>query len=176
MRSIFPGRPLTRQEKARRFADRHPGADAARARARHAAGADLEIRQRFADLHPGYDAERARRRRQANPSIVLEVERRYRRKHPEAVQAKDLRRREASFVWERLAPWPTQCQVCGRTIDLSIPFPDQRAATLGHEPPIAWMQRHPEYAGALFVRPEHWICNLSKGDKPDWELLKGAVT
>jgi hypothetical protein len=45
-------------------------------------------------------------------------------------------------------------------------------ATLGHEPPLAWLALHPEYSGPLVLRTEHWFCNVSKGAHPDWELVQ----
>ena len=86
------------------------------------------------------------------------------------VKAKYLRRREAPFLWRRVRPWPQDCQVCHLPMDPFLGFPRPMAATLGHEPPVAWMLRHPDYEGPLVIRPEHWSCNNAKSDRPDWEM------
>ena len=170
--AIFPGRRLTPEEKYRRYVERHPGAEAARARARHAAGRDADIRTRFAEAHPGYDAERNRVARLANPERFKLAERRWRKSHPAAVRAKVQRRRGLPWVWLHVDPWPLDCQICGDTLDPGLRFPHPLAETLGHEPPVAWMRLHPDHSGSLVLRPEHWSCNLRKFDKPDWELSK----
>jgi hypothetical protein len=77
------------------------------------------------------------------------------------------KRRETTFTWSRVDPWPTDCMICGLPFEGS--WPEGRSETIGHEPPIAWMLRHPEYDGALVLRPEHSSCNLKKSAKPDWE-------
>jgi uncharacterized membrane protein YkoI len=85
----------------------------------------------------------------------------------ELMKACALRRREAPFAWARVSPWPTDCMICGLPFEGS--WPDARSETIGHEPPVAWMLRHPEYDGTLILRPEHASCNIRKSDKPDWE-------
>lgn len=91
--------------------------------------------------------------------------------HPGNNQARHRRRREAPFVWLRMDPWPTDCQFCGNPIDPRLSHPSRLAGTTGHEPPIAWMLRHPGYDGNLVLRPEHWGCNIRKRDRPDWECM-----
>jgi hypothetical protein len=78
------------------------------------------------------------------------------------------RRREMSLAWGRPAPWPTACVICGGAFEGS--FPNPKAETLGHEPPLSWVRKHPEYSGPFMVRPEHWACNRRKWRHPDWEL------
>jgi len=95
----------------------------------------------------------------------------YRADHPEKERERKRRRREAPFTWARLDPWPSFCHLCGLFIDPARVFPDRGMGTLGHEPPVAWMLRHPEYGGTLVLRPEHWACNAAKSDRPDWELV-----
>ncbi len=77
-------------------------------------------------------------------------------------------RREAPFTWSRVNPWPTDCVICGLAFEGA--YPDARSESLGHEPPIVWMLRQPEYSGALVLRPEHFACNVRKSDNPDWEI------
>jgi hypothetical protein len=44
---------------------------------------------------------------------------------------------------------------------------DPMGETVGHEPPVAWARKHPEYAGPYVLRPEHWACNFQKRARPD---------
>jgi hypothetical protein len=81
------------------------------------------------------------------------------------------RRREAPGNWPRLDPWPSACQACGLPIDRARTWPDPLSESLGHEPPIVWTVRHPDYEGRRVLRPEHLVCNLAKHDRPDWEIL-----
>lgn len=95
-----------------------------------------------------------------------------------ADKAKQRRRREAPWTWTSIAPWPSQCCICGLSIDPTIRHGREsmggqkhpHGETIGHEPPVAWMLAHPEYAGPLILRPEHWSCNSAKGGRPDWEI------
>lgn len=80
------------------------------------------------------------------------------------------RRRETPGSWPRLVPWPSTCQVCGRPLDPSVEWPDPLSESLGHEPPIFWVARHPDYDGPRVLRPEHLICNMAKRTRPDWEM------
>lgn len=82
------------------------------------------------------------------------------------------RRREVPFTWSRVEPWPTDCMICGLPFEGS--WPEPRSQTIGHEPPVAWMLRHPEYDGPLILRPEHWGCNARKGSRPDWDAKEGT--
>lgn len=91
--------------------------------------------------------------------------------HPAEKREHNRRRREAPFTYSRLDPWSDTCAICGEDLVLSHPYPDPQSVTEGHEPPIAWMSQHPEYAGPLVLRPEHWGCNAAKGDRPDWEAV-----
>ena len=77
-------------------------------------------------------------------------------------------RKEAPFTWQRVSPWPTDCMICGLSFEGA--YPDSRSETIGHEPPIAWMLRHPDYEGDLVLRPEHLSCNVRKQARPDWEI------
>src|ERR1035437_2108609 len=72
--------------------------------------------------------------------------------------------------YTRIDPWPTECQCSHEAIDLSLSRRDPMGETIGHEPPICWLERHPEYDGPRIERPEHLSCNMHKHQKPDWEL------
>ena len=72
--------------------------------------------------------------------------------------------------YPRMDPWPTDCQVCGEAIDLTLVYPNPLAETDGHEPPIRWAAKHPDYDGCYVLRPEHSRCNKRKGARPDWEI------
>lgn len=84
------------------------------------------------------------------------------------------RRRETPGTWSRLLPWPAACQVCGLPIDPALAWPNPLSESLGHEPPIFWTGRHPDYDGPRVLRPEHLGCNLAKRDRPDWDLPADA--
>jgi hypothetical protein len=110
----------------------------------------------------------------AHPGTATEARRRFKANHPDRVADARRRRREGSHVYHRMSPWPTDCQVCGLSLN-----PDRKhsqfrqdplASSLGHEPPLAWVRKHPEYVGPLVLRPEHWGCNLRKKARPDWEM------
>ena len=49
-------------------------------------------------------------------------------------------------------------------------WPDPLSESLGHEPPIRWVARHPDYDGPRVLRPEHLACNMAKHVRPDWEM------
>jgi hypothetical protein len=66
-------------------------------------------------------------------------------------------------------PWPSDCQFCHEPIDPTLCHPAPLSGSLGHEPPIAWVVRHPEWTGPFILRPEHLVCNLKKHARPDWE-------
>jgi hypothetical protein len=94
-----------------------------------------------------------------------------------AVRAGILRkRRKGPYVW--VPTGADACALCGEPIDPARKHgwgrADPLGATLGHEPPIAWLALHPEYDGPLVLRPEHWCCNMAKGTRPDWELTRRA--
>lgn len=80
------------------------------------------------------------------------------------------RRRETPGTWSRLVPWPSTCQVCRLPIDPVFAWPHPLSESLGHEPPIFWATRHPDYDGPRVLRPEHLACNMTKRDRPDWEI------
>jgi hypothetical protein len=88
------------------------------------------------------------------------------------VRARMGMRKELSGRYVRMDPWPTDCQVCHKPIDPSrshsLDRKDHLGSTIGHEPPMAWTRDHPEYEGPYVLRPEHWICNVLKGARPDW--------
>lgn len=110
----------------------------------------------------------------ARPGYVTESGRRFRERHPERVVDQRRKRREAPFSYVRMNPWPSVCQYCGSSIDPTRTHRQYRhdplGSSLGHEPPIAWAFKHPEYTGTYVLRPEHWICNAHKHARPDWEL------
>lgn len=74
-----------------------------------------------------------------------------------------MRRERVAAVgpYVRLDPWPTVCQICHQ--------PLAGAVHEDHEPPIAWLHRHPEYYGPLVLRPAHARCNIRRRAHPDWE-------
>ena len=110
----------------------------------------------------------------ARPGSIAEAGRRFRERHPERVEDQRRKRRETPFVYHRMDPWPSECQHCGEPIDHGRKHGhfrhDPLAESLGHEPPLAWAARHPEYTGPYVLRPEHWACNAHKRARPDWEL------
>ena len=124
---------------------------------RHERAYFTEIQRRFSDRHPG---------------ISSRYHRVYRRRHPDRVKDGKRRRREALAglpPYVRMDPWPTDCQCCHEPIDATL-RQHTKAASEGHEPPIKWAKRHPEYTGPYVLRPEHFGCNSAKRDLPDWEL------
>jgi hypothetical protein len=118
----------------------------------------LAYGKRYRAQHPEYRAQQA--------AYLVS----WRAAHPEKHQFYDQRRRDLPWEWVRLDPWPTHCHACGLLIDPARRFPDPGSESVGHEPPIAWTKTHPEYAGSLILRPEHWGCNHAKGARPDWEM------
>jgi hypothetical protein len=83
-----------------------------------------------------------------------------------AAKACARRRREAPFTWTRMEPWPETCQspLVGMT-------PCAGPIQEGHEPPVSWMLRNPDYAGPLLLRPECKQHNeVEKRSTPDWLL------
>jgi hypothetical protein len=120
-----------------------------------------EIREKDRAAHRAYH--------HAHKAERAAYSREYRRSHHDEILARNRARREVPWVWARISPWPSECQVCGLWIDPAWKGRTPLAGTVGHEPPIAWMVRHPEYDGPLVLRPEHWSCNLAKNDRPDWE-------
>ena len=110
----------------------------------------------------------------AHPGSITEAGRRFRERHPERVADQHRKRREAPFTYLRMDPWPTDCQHCGGPMDTARThrqyYRDPLGSSLGHEPPIAWALKHPEYTGPYVLRPEHWGCNAHKRARPDWEL------
>lgn len=94
------------------------------------------------------------------------------RLHPELRALRNHRRRETRKAvppYPRMDPWPTDCQCCHEEIDTTLPRRSSRGASEGHEPPLIWAARHPEYEGTYILRPEHFGCNSRKGSRPDWE-------
>ena len=80
----------------------------------------------------------------------------------EAVHGSRRRVRKAKVGdYERMDPWPANCQICGAS-------PSGKMHE-DHEPPIAWLANHLDYAGPRIIRPAHASCNLRKRAKPDWE-------
>lgn len=152
--------------RQRRWRAEHPGYDAA-------------VHRRAKEREPGRAAAMFRDWEQAHREERTDYHRAWRNAHPESARessiAKANRRREAPFVWLSMDPWPTDCQVCYQPIDPGLRHGpggqrDPMAGVYGHEPPIAWMLRHPDYDGLLVLRPEHWLCNAKKHARPDWEL------
>ena len=107
-----------------------------------------------------------------NPEPQRERSRAWAKKNPGKSSMRRIRRRSVPYVWEPLIPWPANCQTCGGAINLTLRYPHPMSGVSGHEPPIAWAKKHPEYVGRYIVRPEHWICNAHKSAKPDWEMKK----
>ena len=101
---------------------------------------------------------------------LSEKQREWMARHPGYSTKATQMRRLHGRAWTPVDPWPNYCQVCGLAIDPAFKWPERLAETNGHEPPIAWVRRHPEYDGPLLVRPEHAVCNLTKQTRPDWEL------
>jgi hypothetical protein len=102
-----------------------------------------------------------------------EVRQLWRARHREEQSEYFRGRREALAglsPYPRMEPWPTDCQCCGEPIDPALSFPNALSESFGHEPPIRWAERHPEYDGPFALRPEHLVCNQRKNDRPDWEL------
>lgn len=123
------------------------------------------MRDEASRLHPmAYGRSREAR------ALRAEITRLYQEASRRSRQESRRRRRETPGAWVRMVPWPVECQVCQGPIDPALAWPDPRSGSLGHEPPVYWVARHPEYAGALTLRPEHLACNLMKRDRPDWEL------
>jgi hypothetical protein len=107
-------------------------------------------------------------------------DRAYNAVHAEEIRAKRLayhrayrtaRREGETGPWTWLDPWPSVCGGCGLPFDPTLSGRAPMAETVGHEPPITWLLRHPEYEGPLTVRPEHYGCNGRKRNRPDWELV-----
>jgi hypothetical protein len=135
---------------------------------------DRALKREEEIAHPGRHAERERARRARDPEAYNASVRERRRAHPAREKAAVARRRESLAKtprYVRLNPWPSDCQVCNDPIDPALRHPDPLSATLGHEPPIAWLSHHPaEYEGDYWLRPEHLSCNRTKNSRPDWEL------
>jgi hypothetical protein len=121
-----------------------------------------EIKAYFED-HPGQH----RRWLEDNKEQQRTYSAEYRATHAAYFRDAEDRRRSAPR-YPRMDPWPTDCQICHEPIDQSLKYPDPRFGSRGHEPPIAWLLRNPDYTGPLVLRPEHYACNKRKHDKPDW--------
>src|ERR1035437_1493452 len=89
------------------------------------------------------------------------------RDNPLKARASRHRRRESlrgAGPYVRMDPWPTDCQICQAPIT--------GAFHVDHEPPLAWVSKHPEYEGLFVLRPTHPKCNRVKFIRPDWEYKK----
>jgi hypothetical protein len=159
MRAWRAAHPKASAAAGRRYRENHPGLDAERHRL-------------FGATHPEVIAQRNHAYRESHSTEVAAQRRVYLAAHREEVrtQWRERKRLRRASAYPRMEPWPTDCQVCGKPIDADLVYPDRLAETPGHEPPIAWLDRHPEYPGTCVIRPEHWGCNQAKGDRPDWEL------
>jgi hypothetical protein len=171
-----PHQNAYRKECNRLYRDRHPGFNSRTARVYAERHPDEKKAQdhRYYESHKEKAAAQSKAWHAAHPGVAIESSRRFKVNHPERVADARRQRREGSYVYHRLNPWPTDCQVCGLPLNPDRKHSqfrqDQLASSLGHEPPLAWVRRHPEYEGPLTLRPEHWGCNLRKKARPDWEL------
>ncbi|MFE6223000.1 HNH endonuclease [Streptomyces sp. NPDC057854] len=73
--------------------------------------------------------------------------------------------------WRRLVAWarkelPPICHICGRAIDISLPWNDREGWTLDHRVPIAVAPHLAETPGNL--APAHRGCNSRKGANPSY--------
>jgi hypothetical protein len=109
-----------------------------------------------------------RAHRVAHPEVI-----RLWRAHNREAQSEYFRGRREALAglpsYPKMDPWPAECQVCGDPLE-SVAFPSPMSESFGHEPPIRWAERHPEYNGSFVLRPEHLVCNQRKHDRPDWEI------
>jgi hypothetical protein len=156
--------PERARERSRKYEVVHRDERNAAVRARRAADPDHLTKERqWREGHREGVNSAARRWRERYPEKLKEAQ---------AVCAR--RRREATFFYIRMDPWPTVCQCCHETIDPTRKHrwsdPDPLGETVGHEPPISWLLKNQDYPATLSLRPEHFRCNMRKHGHPDWEM------
>ena len=85
-------------------------------------------------------------------------------RHPSLPKTTARRERETSVILVKVRS--RTCGVCGGPLFQSAIWPDPRATTRGHEPPLS----RTSPGDRVVVRPEHWGCNMRKGALLDEEM------
>ena len=85
-------------------------------------------------------------------------------RHPSLPRTTTRQERERSVTLVKVSS--TACGVCGGPLSSSAVWPDPRATTRGHEPPLS----RAVFGQEVVVRPEHWACNQRKGTRTDEEM------
>jgi hypothetical protein len=125
---------------------------------------DLQIDIKRAPKRSAADKERWAKLTPDQREQTREDRKRWWTPEKEAVHGSRRRVRKAKVGdYERMNPWPTNCQICGD--------PLSGKTHEDHEPPIAWLANHLDYVGPRVIRPSHASCNLRKRAKPDWERV-----
>jgi hypothetical protein len=88
------------------------------------------------------------------------VERYNRKPYEDTDRMYQVHKREKGHAgrWKPMQPWPSVCQMCFTSIDRTT-YSRKIVESIGHWPPIKWIEEHPNYSGPMILRPEHTGCN-----------------
>jgi hypothetical protein len=119
--------------------------------------------------HPGKAREVQLRWQREHPERMAAADRRWRQKHPDKVVEKAAARRVRRARVETTTVESSTCAVCRLPLVPDAPRRSRLMTTVGHEPPLS---RALLYS---VERPEHLVCNLSKGTRLDSEMTLAHV-
>lgn len=164
----------------RRFRAKNPGHDYEWRKVWRAANPEKvqamnrKANRKYARLNPDKEAARRERFRLENPDYWRErrdkgreYERLYRERHPDrrSWHQRRLAKRGIQFV---VFVESDACGVCHKPLYPDAIYPDPKATTVGHEPPLSVAVR--DGWRIIAERPEHARCNLWKQDRLDCQL------